>query len=213
VQHFNAKKAPCMQDIDKFFDNPDVGEQCKTTKLTEITADNIKCRMFMNAAIDNALVEIANACGVWFKTLSGSFRPNANKKQVNQALRLLNLQDRIAFVHFVFSFVKDTLHKEVLGFTHQQACEQAFLVFFNVVYVDLPETGLTKGYKTCVSNMHNECFNRIKHHFVRGSLLSELSVSIERKSIIKPKNWKRDKHVYFVHETTNGNVQSLEVGI
>ena len=194
--HFHPKKTSTMNDMDNQFDTM-VGEKDKTAKLIQINNDAAQCRAFMNEVIENCIVELANACNVVYNHRFQKQRICVNKKEVHDGLKDIEEKERAALVHFMTVYFREVLHEDCLGVSHEHACEDAFLEMFNITFGEQDRTKLTKGFKTCILSMYNECFNRYKHHLIRAVFPNGKSPSVERKSIEKPKGWKRDKHTFF----------------
>lgn len=209
--HFNAKKFPTPPDIDIQIQHG-ILRGDREILFESIFNDFYKCRRFMNQTIENVIVMVARACGVQLKRLNGLPMSCANKRQVALALKTdWEVKERCAFVHFLMNYIKDYLYKEVMGISFQNACENAFLEIHNIEFTN--KHLLIKGGKTCVNSMYNECFNRIKHHFIRACLPKNVQVGVERKDVTKPPGWRRDKHIFFVHETIDKKTDTFEVTI
>ena len=86
--------------------------------------------------------------------------------------------------------------------THQQAAEDAVC---ELLHIRLGRTrfNVGKGKKTCIGQLYGLLYNRHKHRLhkiIFGK--SNVFVSVKSGLVSKPKNWKRNKHLYFTHEKT-----------
>ena len=98
------------------------------------------------------------------------------------------------------------MYQDTLGVTHQEATKDAVCKILNV---GLGRTRLTMGAgkKTHIGQLYGLLYNRQKHQFHKNVLRgTNVFVSVEHGLVSKPKSWKCNKHVYFIHEKTKNTM-------
>lgn len=176
-------------------------EQELARTLQQILDDKQRCDALITKIIKQMFISLANAAGVRVRVLSqGTTRKCATMKDVSKGIRDMQQQDSLDMVQFLTNFASGVLYRDMLGVTHQEATEDAVC---EVLRVQLGKTRHTvgSGKKTCIGQLYGLLYNRQKqrlHCSIQGQ--ARIYVSVERGMVPKHKNWKRNKHVYFVHE-------------
>jgi hypothetical protein len=175
--------------------------------LHQILKDKRTCDSVIKEIIKNMLVTMANASGIRVTIASqGTTRMCATTYDVIQGMRTLPIHDRLAMLQFLTNYAGGLLYQDTLGVTHQEATEDAVC---EILHVSLGRNRKTIGIgkKTCIGQLYGLVYNRQKHRFQNSVLRgTNTHVSVEHGLVPKPKNWKRNKHVYFIHEKTKNTL-------
>ena len=175
--------------------------------LHQIIQDKQACDAIITKIIKNMFVSMANASGLRVTIASqGTTHLCATTYDVVQAMRNLPVYDRLDMLQFLTNYASGLLYQDTLRVTHQEATEDALC---EVLHVSLGRTRHTVGVgkKTCIGQLYGLLYNRQKQRLHKSVLRgTKMNVSVEHGLVSKPKNWKRNKHVYFIHEKTKNAV-------
>jgi hypothetical protein len=169
--------------------------------LVQIKEDKVMCEATITKIIKNLFVSLANACGLRVSVATqGTSRLCASTRDLVKAMRELPENDRLDLLQFITNYAGGLLYENTLGVSHQEATEDAVC---EILHVRLGRTRHTvgQGKKTCIGNLYGLLYNRQKQRLHTCVLRNDSAfVSIERGLVFKSANWRRNKHIYFIHE-------------
>ena len=217
TERFNARVSNTLADARQSLPGGSHSEKETQALLQAINRDKLQITSLISDAIEGSWVSYANAMGLKYQAPNTpESRQIVTIRDLRQALRDLPDSEQPAAIYFITGYTRDVLYSQVLwGITHQAAVEDYVMERMHASFTT-PRASMKPGHKTCVAQLYSQIYNRKKMKLQRAVLRENITLAVARYGKSANNNWKRPKHMFFVHTRQNnegntGGVDSVMV--